>query len=104
MKMHWKNFIAVPEDYSQSPHIFKSIQEGSFSQCRIIAQGYTTEDITKVTCKRCLEIRKTVKALESVMVKGWTDQAVEILLQQVPTDQLRKELLYCDFTPKQHND
>jgi hypothetical protein len=53
MKMHLTNLSAKADDYNGSPHIVNAIRKGSFTECRRIANGFTTVDANLVTCQAC---------------------------------------------------
>ena len=42
--------------YKDRPHVYRAINEGTWSVCKINASGRITNDVNDVTCKRCLQL------------------------------------------------
>jgi hypothetical protein len=55
MKIHLKDTTRKPEDYKQSPHIFKALIDGTYAACNAgyCGEKNITENIDEVTCKAC---------------------------------------------------
>jgi len=52
-KIHHRNYVALMESYTQSPHVFKAIRERKFTSCCLITDRIT-DNIHAVTCIECL--------------------------------------------------
>ena len=53
MKIHLRDKDTPETEYKECPHIRKAIRDGDWSKCKIVATGFITDDISKVTCEAC---------------------------------------------------
>jgi len=57
MKVHARNVLLAADDFKGSPHIYKSLKEGTYAACGagVCPSDCITDNPQKITCKACAQ-------------------------------------------------